>query len=271
MKAINLNYEKYGSGQPIIILHGLFGSCVNWKTVSEMLSSQFSVYTLDLRNHGESPHSEQFNYNVMTEDLKQFILRHNLQKVIVIGHSLGGKTAMTFASTYPQMVDKLIIVDIAPRAYLSSLKGLIESMMSVKLSQYNKLREIVSALEFQIPDLSTRYFLVKNIKRDKKGQLKWKINLQSIHDNYDNLNKAVPIGLSIDRPTLFIRGEDSDYVMEQDMNVIKTFYFPHAHIVTIPKAGHWVHIDAPNEFVSIVQEFVSYNHFTKETVKNTLD
>ena len=148
MKAINLNYEKYGSGQPIIILHGLFGSCVNWKTVSEMLSSQFSVYTLDLRNHGESPHSEQFNYNVMTEDLKQFIQRHNLQKVILIGHSLGGKTAMTFASTYPQMVDKLIIVDIAPRAYFSSLKGLIEFMMSVYSAHFLKILTIKDLMCF---------------------------------------------------------------------------------------------------------------------------
>ena len=254
MQAINLNYHRYGSGKPIIILHGLFGSQRNWETVSEALSSRFTVYALDLRNHGDSPHGALFTNEVMAEDVKWFVERQRLQNVVIIGHSLGGKTAMIFACSYPQMIDKLIVVDMAPKAYPPESKAIMEAMMSVNLVQFTKQKEIIAALEPQIPDLSTRYFLAKNLERDKNGKFVWKINLKTIYDSYDNLRQALPNDLLFNKPTLFIRGEDSNYILDRDISIIKT-HFPKARIETIPNSGHWVHIDAPDEFVRIVQEF----------------
>jgi pimeloyl-ACP methyl ester carboxylesterase len=254
MSYIKLNYRKYGSGRPLIILHGLFGSLVNWETICENLSRYMEVYALDLRNHGDSPHGARFDFSIMAEDLKGFLEHHKLPEVLLLGHSLGGSVAMTFAAVYPEWVARLIVVDIAPKSYPPAMEGIIEAMMSLDLRCFSTLKEVVEALAPDIPDLMTRYFLVKNLTTDQKNGYHWKVNLGVIHDNYLELNKGLPKHIRFIKPTLFIRGALSDYIEAKDFARIKTC-FPRAHIRTIPESGHWVHIDAPEDFTEAILEF----------------
>ena len=255
MSQLNLNYRKYGSGRPIVILHGLFGSLVNWETICEALEQHFEVYALDLRNHGDSPHGDRFDYGIMADDLKRFILQRQLSDSIILGHSLGGKVAMTFAVTYPEDVAKLIVVDIAPKTYPADKTDIIDAMLTLELSRLFTLKQVVEALAVKIPDLPTRYFLVKNIVRNPDDGFRWKINLKGIRDNITELSKGLPQGMTFNKPTLFIRGVLSTYIEDRDFSLINRF-FPQSQVLAITGAGHWVHIDAPEEFIRAVLSFV---------------
>jgi esterase len=251
-----LHCESYGHGHPLIILHGLFGSLENWRTLSKTLSQSFSVFALDQRNHGRSPHSDVFNYPVMVEDLREFLQQHSLFSTHLLGHSMGGKTAMQFALAYPEMVDKLVVVDIAPKAYPPEHEDIFAALFSLNGQDFRSRQQADTALARKIPDLSLRQFLLKNLEREAAGGFRWRINLEALHQNYAQILKGVEETGQFHRPTLFIRGGNSGYLRQEDIPALKAI-FPQAQLVTIPDTGHWVHAEAPQEFASIVLNFLA--------------
>ncbi len=252
---MDLHYQSYGEGYPLIILHGLFGSLTNWQSMSRELGELYKVFAVDQRNHGDSPHSDIFNYQVMVEDLKTFMQSHDLSSAYLLGHSMGGKAAMQFAATYPEKVDKLIVVDIVPKAYNPQHDEIFEALCSLDLQTFSSRKEIDAALAQKISNRAVRQFLLKNVARDDSGTFKWKMNLDAIYKNYDHISKGLETNRTFEKPTLFIKGEQSDYIQEEDTAIIKEL-FPHATIVTIDRVGHWVHAEAPAKFGRVVTDFL---------------
>jgi esterase len=252
---MNLHFEALGEGPPLIILHGLLGSADNWRSISRRLSAHYKVFTVDLRNHGRSPHSDIFNYDVMVADLREFMKHQALRHMRLLGHSMGGKVAMQFAIYYAEQVDKLIIVDIAPKPYELSQRYVLEALRSLDLTRYKSFADVDAALAAKISEKSLRQFLLKNLSQDENGRLRWKIHLEAIYRNYDKLARGVASERTFDKPTLFIRGGRSNYIGDDDAPLIRQI-FPQAEIATLPEAGHWVHIDAPEEFLQTVLNFL---------------
>lgn len=252
---MQLHFERYGDGHPLIILHGLFGSLENWRTLSKTFAQSFQVLALDQRNHGRSPHSAVFNYRAMAEDLREFLQQQGLSSAYLLGHSMGGKTAMEFALAYPARVDKLIVVDIAPKAYPPGHDDVFTGLFALDVQTLRTRQEADATLARTIPDLTLRQFLLKNLERDVSGAFRWRINLEVIHNNYAEVLKGLEESGQFQHPTLFIRGENSGYIRAEDMSTIKTI-FPQAQMVTIPDTGHWVHAEAPQEFARIVLNFL---------------
>lgn len=252
---MQLNFKTVGEGQPLIILHGLFGSLDNWMTLSKRLGEDFKVYVIDARNHGFSPHSDEFNYEIMAEDLNEFITEHQLDKPIILGHSMGGKTAMQFAMNYPEMLSKLIVADIAPKSYPVHHETILEGMFALNFDIITSRKAADEELTKHIPDLSTRQFILKNLYWKGKGQLAWKFNLPVINDNIEivgfELNNIIPFN----KPTLFVRGIKSSYILDSDFPRIKTV-FPLAIIEDID-SGHWVHAENPQMFIQILNHFLN--------------
>lgn len=253
---MRLHSERYGAGPPLLILHGLFGSLENWRSLSKAFGQAFTVFALDQRNHGRSPQSAEFTYPAMAEDLREFLADHALPAASLLGHSMGGKTAMQFATTYPELVDKLVVVDIAPRAYPPEHHHILAALSALDLKTLRSRQDADTRLAGAIPDVALRQFLLKNLVRDAAGTFRWRINLDGLRGGYAEILKAVLPHRPFEKPTLFVRGGNSAYIRTEDTALI-TSLFPHAHIVTIPHAGHWVHADAPQEFVRIVQEFLA--------------
>lgn len=256
LQPVNLFFQVHGQGEPLIILHGLLGSSANWTTTCELLGRQFQVISVDLRNHGNSPHCNEFNFQVMVEDLKYLLERQNLQQAIVLGHSFGGRVAMEFADRYPEMVSKLIVVDVAPKAYPPVHNDLIDALLAVDLDKYASVREVVSALAVAIPSQQMRNFLAKSIYLSSKRGLCCKANLLAIRENMDKLCDSNDFKNSYIKPVLFITGELSDYVLSDDEVTIRKIY-PHCQFETILGAGHWVHIDAKSNFIDAVSKFAT--------------
>ncbi|HEX5218480.1 MAG TPA: alpha/beta fold hydrolase [Verrucomicrobiae bacterium] len=252
---MNLHFRALGSGPPLVILHGLLGSLDNWVPVAHKLGHHFQIFLVDLRNHGHSPHAEEFGYDEMAEDLREFLNQQHLAKAHILGHSMGGKVAMRFAQLHPGMLGKLVVVDIAPRKYPSRYSGLMDAMLAVNLSGLQRRDEVDVALSSTIPDTAFRQFLLKNLGRDASGQLFWKPNLKSIRANYDAVRGNFPGDTRCDCPALFIRGEKSNYIQENDLTLIHEL-FPAAQIETIAGAGHWVHANAPDKVVDVATRFL---------------
>jgi pimeloyl-ACP methyl ester carboxylesterase len=251
---MELNYKKLGEGQPLIILHGLFGSLDNWMTLSRKIAENYTVYILDARNHGFSFHHDDFDYDVMTVDLYNFIKQHNLEEPIVLGHSMGGKTAMQFAMNYPHMLSRLIVADIAPKQYPVHHTTIIEGMYSLDFDIIKSRKHADEELSKHIPDLSTRQFILKNLHWKEKGKLAWKFNLPVISKNIETIGKNLNHNETFDKPTLFIRGEKSNYIIESDYPEIRSI-FTKAKIESI-NSGHWVHAERPVEFLKILEDFL---------------
>lgn len=252
---MRLHFESYGKGSPLIILHGLFGSLDNWRTLGRKLGAHFRVLAVDLRNHGASPHGDDFNYRIMSEDLKAFMDEHCLASAYLLGHSMGGKVAMHFALAWPERLEKLVVVDIAPKEYQDRHGKVIQALASLNLQQFTDRREIDNALLEAIPDQIVRQFLLKNLARDDRGCFRWRINLKSIAHHYRQINKWFVGEVCFDKPTLFLKGGNSDYMDMDDLVEIIRF-FPHARLDTVQGAGHWLHVDAPAEFLSRVCTFL---------------
>jgi len=252
---MHLNYETYGDGPPLVILHGLFGSLENWRTVAKQLAADFRVYLLDLRNHGRSPHSDVFDYPAMAGDVKEFLQQHDLRSVFLMGHSMGGKVAMQCAVTWPQLVQKLVVVDMAPKPYNPQHREILDALLSLHLERYTERRAVDVALSDAIPDTGIRLFLLKNLVTNEAGRFTWRINLEAISRNYDELVQGIDTGSAFDGPTLFIKGENSNYVRPEDATLIRRL-FPAARLLTVPAAGHWVHADNPGFFVHSVVSFL---------------
>ncbi len=254
---MTLNYKSFGQGFPIIILHGLFGMLDNWQTIAKKLAEHHTVYILDQRNHGRSPHSPDFNYHLLAEDLEQFMEANWIYEAHVIGHSMGGKTAMQFALNYSDMISKLVVVDIAPKKYQAGHQAIFEALFAVDLANITSRKEATTQLEQKIKDSATLQFLLKNLTRNKEGHYEWKMNLAVLHEQYDTILTNIEMeDLPFEKPTLFIRGGQSNYVLDSDKEVLQSF-FPAAAIATIPDANHWVHATAPEEFLKLVRLFLN--------------
>lgn len=252
---MEMNFKKLGEGSPIIILHGLFGSSDNWLSIGRVLAEHHTVYLPDLRNHGDSFHSDTFTYEAMAEDLKQFIDHHQIERPIVIGHSMGGKVAMKFAVSHPDQLEKLVVVDISPRAYPPHHQKILEGLKSINLTEIGSRNEADKALSEYVPELGVRQFLLKNLTRGQDKQFKWKLNLFVINEQIENVGEGLEDQLAMSKPTLFIRGEKSNYIKNEDNIVIVTF-FPNSEVKTIEGAGHWLHAEQPEAFIDMVQDFI---------------
>jgi len=252
---MKLYVRDYGAGPPVIILHGLLGCGDNWHPVAKAMAEGRHVIVPDQRNHGRSPHSSEFNHPVLANDLDRLLERFKLETVSLIGHSMGGKTAMHFALTRPDRVRKLIIADIAPRPYRDTLSSVFDALLSVTPEHHSRRGDIDQALADQLPDPATRAFLLRNLKRGSSGHLTWRIDVDALRRNVPQILASQETLGSFAGPALFVRGESSDYVTARDAASIITL-FPKARIVTIPNAGHWVHADAPNKFIATVTGFL---------------
>jgi pimeloyl-ACP methyl ester carboxylesterase len=238
-----LFHKEFGSGSPLIILHGLFGFSDNWQTIAKSLSEQYWVITPDLRNHGRSPHLSSHTYPEMAEDLRLFMESLGMFSATVMGHSMGAKAAMQLALHYPDMVDRLIVVDMAPGPAQDNHSAIFKALLGLNLSDIQSRAEIEHLLAPQIPDFGTRQFLLKNITRDTEGHFSWKMNLPVLWKYFADILAPVS-GPPFHKPALFIRGARSNYIQDRDFPLILSL-FPQAEFVTIPDAGHWVHADQP--------------------------
>lgn len=252
---MQLNYKKTGQGKSLIILHGLFGSADNWLSIAKGLENDFTTYLIDQRNHGDSGHHKEWNYKVMAEDIAEFIEEHQLEKVHLMGHSMGGKTAMTFALRHGEKVDRLIIVDIAPRFYPVHHQTILEGLNAIHLDQLKSRKEADDILGKYVEERSIRQFLLKSLARNGEGEYVWKINLPVITEKIENVSAAIDEDGSFDHPTLFIGGINSNYIQDKDREKIEAF-FPHSQIIKIKNAGHWIHAEQPEAVVKTVQAFL---------------
>ena len=249
-----LQYQEYGNGQPLVVLHGLLGSLDNWHTLSSTLAGSFRVLAVDQRNHGRSPHSDLFTYDTMAEDLAELLEHLKIPSVHLLGHSMGGKTAMQFALSYPNRVDKLIVVDIAPREYPRLHDEILDALDSVNLGAATSRQQVDDELSERIPGYAVRQFLMKNLTRDSTGAFKWKADLHAIRRNYAEIAREITSELPFSGPTMFVKADRVDYVLNSDVSIIKKL-FPNAQIVGV-NAGHWIHAEAPTVFADIVMNFL---------------
>jgi pimeloyl-ACP methyl ester carboxylesterase len=255
---MKLAFRKYGFGKPLLILHGLFGQSDNWNTLAKNFSDKnFEVFTIDLRNHGLSPHSEEWSYELMANDIMEFIKDNNLQQPVIIGHSMGGKVAMTFALNFDGIIDKLIVVDIAPVKYPAHHQEVLIALNAVDFNKLHSRKEVEDILAKSITDFGTRQFLLKNIywENSIENKMNWRFNLKVISKNYDEILSEVTHKSSFVN-TLFIRGEKSNYILDNHIASINE-RFPNAKLIGIPNAGHWVHAEQPKLFYDEVIKFLA--------------
>lgn len=251
---MKLNFRKVGEGKPLVILHGLFGSADNWFSIARELDKEFTMYLVDQRNHGDSPHSSAWNYDLMVEDLKELLDDEGLDKAFLMGHSMGGKTVMNFALKYPERVEKLIVADIAPRYYPVHHESILEGLNSLDLKAINSRKEADDALAKYISEPGIRQFLLKSLGRDAEG-FAWKINLPVITRNIEIVGEALPEGESYDGPTLFLAGANSHYIQQKDLPEILEF-FPNYELEFVKNAGHWLHAEQPHAVVEEIRRFL---------------
>ena len=252
---MKLNFKKLGDGKPLLILHGLFGSSDNWGTLGKKFSKNNSVYLIDLRNHGRSPHSNEMTYSDMANDLLELIKDEKIISPTILGHSMGGKVALMFAKNYPEYLEKLIVADIGLKAYPMHHEEILKGLNSIDLELTKSRSQAQEVIKDHISNLGIQQFLLKNLYWIEKGKLAWRMNLKQIEINIEEILKEIKIGNS-NLKTLFLIGELSNYILEEDFLDIKTA-FPNGEIKTIKNVGHWLHAENPNEFYKLVDEFVS--------------
>ncbi len=255
---MKLFYRHYGEGPPVIILHGILGVSDNWVTIGRRIAEKFEVFIPDQRNHGQSPHSDTFNYFALTDDLYEFIEDHKLAKPILIGHSMGGKVAMNYTLEHPHRIDKLIVVDISVRNYPARRQHLdiMDAMLSVDFDQHLTRREIEKKIGLRIKSPAIAGFIMKNLYRIGRNRFEWRLNVNSIYQNVENVFEGVDLPYTSDVPALFVKGGASDYILEEDIPLILN-KFPKAEFRTIENATHWVHADEPNELCKTLSEFLN--------------
>ena len=254
---MHLHSNIIGEGQPFIILHGFLGMGDNWKTLAKQFSGLgFQVHLVDQRNHGRSFHDSEFNYDVLAADLKTYCSHHNLQNIVLLGHSMGGKTAMLFAALYPEIVSKLIVADISSRFYPVHHDAILEGLSSLNFEEIMSRKQAEEQLSKYVQDVGTRQFLLKNIYRLSPSVLGLRINLKALKTNVSEVGEALSSTLNFQKDTLFLRGDKSEYISDQDGPLIK-HQFPTAVVKTISNAGHWLHAENPVEFFHNVRVFIT--------------
>lgn len=251
-----LHSNIIGEGKPFVILHGFLGMGDNWKTLARQFNLQgFQVHLVDQRNHGRSFHSSDFSYEILSEDLYEYCMQKDLEDIVLLGHSMGGKTAMMFASKYPQMLSKLIVADIAPRFYPPHHQSILAGLTSLDFSEIVTRKEADEQLSNYVTHLPTRQFLLKNVYWVEPGQLGLRINLEALKENIDEIGEALPKHLKYEGQSLFLKGDKSEYISLQDESEIKS-QFLDVKIKTISNAGHWLHAENPKEFYQEVINFI---------------
>ncbi|XLS29892.1 alpha/beta fold hydrolase [Flavobacteriaceae bacterium M23B6Z8] len=254
-----LHSKILGQGEPLIILHGFLGMSDNWKTLGNYYSEKgFEVHLVDQRNHGRSFHSDTFSYHLLSEDLKAYIDHHKLDEVYLIGHSMGGKTAMYFAQNFPKHVKKLIVADIAPRYYPVHHQDILNGLNAVNLENMESRNDADDQLKKHITDFGIRQFLLKNLYRKTKDRFDWRMNLPVLSLLIEQVGEATPVDQKFQGQTLFIKGGKSNYIREEDAALIQNL-FPNAEVKTIESAGHWLHAEKPEEFLDISMQFFKKN------------
>ena len=245
-----------GTGKPLLIIHGFLGMSDNWKSYSSLYVAEgFQVHILDLRNHGKSFHSDEFNYDVMSNDVLEYCNFHNLDKVSIIGHSMGGKVAMLFATTYPERVDKLVVADIGPKYYAPHHQDIFAGLNAIDFSAKPDRTSVEETLYPFIPDLGTRQFIMKNLYWIEPGQLAFRFNLKVFNENIEVIGTKLPDNALFENPTLFIRGGNSKYILDSDLPQIEK-HFPNYNLATIPNVGHWLHAENPKLFFEETSKFL---------------
>ena len=256
---MELNCRQYSdSGVPVLVLHGLFGSLSNWGWHCKQLAQQYAVYGVDLRNHGDSPHSDQLDYQVMADDVRELIVRLGFKSCCIVGHSMGGKVAMQLALGFPDLVEKLVIVDIAPVSYPENADRhmcVLAGMDAVKLNEIKSRAEAEVTLRDYISEEATRKFLLTNLVRNKKGLFEWRLHKDSIRENHANLRAGLTATKSFFKPVLFVKGSLSPYIKSEHEGQIKEF-FPAASVKLIMDAGHWLHAEQPQALQKILLKFL---------------
>lgn len=249
-------YSKIeGQGTPMLILHGFLGMSDNWKSIAVQFAEKgFQVHVLDMRNHGRSFHSDAFSYELMVQDVADYCKANNLVTIHLLGHSMGGKTAMLFATTFPEKVDSLIIADIGPKYYPQHHQDILAGLSAIDFSKKPTRTEVEETLLPYIPDFGTRQFLLKNLYWEAPGQLAFRFNLKALLNNIQEIGKPLAENKTFDKPTLFLRGQNSNYILDSDLDLIIK-HFPKAKIKTIKNAGHWLHAENPTEFMAAVMDF----------------
>lgn len=251
---MKLYFRKTGSGCPIFILHGLFGSSDNWLGIAKVLSSHYTVYIPDQRNHGRSPHSEVWNYEVMAADIKSLAEAEGLKEIWVLGHSMGGKVAMELVIKYPGMLRKIMVLDIGPKSYPIRHRYILDGLKSIDLTSITKRSEADQQLALFIPSKPVRQFLLKNLERGDNGSFNWRINLDVIDRSIEVAGTPQQSDFPVFNEILFLRGSQSDYILDGDWGEILRL-FPSAELKTIQNAGHWMHAEQPEAVMNAVKEF----------------
>ena len=268
---MELFFRKYGeAAPPLVIVHGLYGASDNWVSIARDLSDRFEVFVVDQRNHGQSPHAAQHDYPSMREDLREFMDLQGIKKAVLIGHSMGGKTVMSFAEAWPERVQALISVDIAPKSYrnlalasrtAANHTSMIDAMMKLDLSKIESREDADQALATSIGSERIRSFLLKNLRRENGGGFQWRINLEAISNNLEAIFEGMDREAIAARdgitgfPALFISGGNSEYIRTTDLQLIRDI-FPTAEVVSVPGAGHWVHAEQPALLVKTIRYFL---------------
>lgn len=250
-------YSKIeGSGKPLLIIHGFLGMSDNWKTLAtQFVADGFQVHLLDLRNHGRSFHSDEFSYEIMVQDIVEYCQINSLESADVIGHSMGGKTAMLLATSYPNLVNKLLVADIGPKFYAPHHQDILAGLNAVDFSVKPSRNEVEEIMKGYIPDFGTRQFLMKSLYWQEPGQLGFRFNLEVFNKKIDEIGKALASDLIFEKPTLFIRGGSSNYILDSDFDEIKK-HFPASTVATIPNVGHWLHAENPTMFYELASGFL---------------
>ncbi len=252
---MQLNFRTYGNqGPPLVIIHGFLGMGDNWHLLAQQFATDFSVYVMDMRNHGKSPHSDEFSLPLMVDDIIETLDTENINKVNIIGHSMGGKVGMLMALENPSRVDKLVVADMAPKAYPRGHDDVFKALHRIDLQTLQNRTEADQLMTQDLAEFSTRQFLLKNLTRDENGNFIWKMNLPVLEKYYNNMSIEIS-GTPYYNPTLFVRGSKSKYILNSDLDLIAKL-FPNYILETIEGAGHWLHADKPAEFYDVVNEFL---------------
>lgn len=254
---MKLNYTEQGSGAAVILIHGMFGSLSNLGNLAKVLAQNYHVISVDVRNHGDSSHEDAMDLPLMASDIVTLIEDLSLSSAILIGHSLGGKIAMQVALNSPDLVEQLVVADIAPVDYPQTNNApALDALFALAGMQLESRRAADEIMSQYVSDQMTRAFLLKNLVRKEDGQFGLKLNMASIMKNYGTTLVAAPSGSSYEGPTLFLKGETSAYIQEKHRPVISSL-FPNAQVKVIAGVGHWLHAEKPDTFNSLVSGFIS--------------
>jgi len=248
--------KKYGTQGPfVIIVHGLFGMLDNWHTIAQKMQNQFQIIAVDQRNHGHSPHTDSMTYDEMAGDLDELMVDLGIEKAHLVGHSMGGKTVMQFANMYPQKIDKLVVVDIAPKAYPNGHAIYFKALFEIIESTIESRKQAETIMDKYVDEPSIKQFLLKSLYRTPDGTYTLRMNVKAIYNYYTQISGAIESNWPLSNEVLFIRGEKSKYILPEDENAIHD-HFPNCEIISIPGAGHWVHAENPEAFITVLSKFL---------------